>query len=372
MKVDKLNLVVLGDIHLGAKNTETVHILNNLKDLLFKDGYLKTKDMVIFEGDVFDRLLNLPDPNVMEIKIWINSFLRICKKYDVLVRVLEGTPSHDWKQPLLFTKMNEMGEIGADVKYFEHLDIEHIERFGIDILYVPDEWRPQTEDVWLDVNKLLNKKGLKQVDFSVMHGAFDYQLPSHVPAPTHVPENYLSITKYFVFIGHVHKHSQYKKIIAAGSFDRLKHSEEETKGFIDVVVRNDEQHKITFMPNKNAKVYKTIKCTDKELNETLTFLKDEINKLPERSHVRILAERNHPILVNLEELRFTFPTISFTTKKDESKESSGESIIDLKEDYQPINITPKNIEELILERMINKDLDKQFINESKTILSSLI
>jgi hypothetical protein len=372
MKVDKLNLVVLGDVHLGAKNTETVHILKNLKDHLFKDGYLKDKDLVIIEGDFFDRLLILPDPNVTEIKIWVNSFLRLCKKFDVMVRVLEGTPSHDWEQSKMFIEINEMGLIGADIKYFKTLDIEHIDKFGIDILYIPDEWRPETEDVWLDVNKLLNKKDLKQVDFTVMHGAFDYQLPPHVPAPTHVPENYLSITKYFVFVGHVHKFSQYERIIAAGSFDRLKHKEEEDKGFVEAVINKNGSHKITFVTNKNAKIYKTFSCTGKELSEALTFLKEGVSELPDFSHVSVAADRNHPILVNLDELRFLYPTIRFTTKKDDTKEHHGETIIDLKEDYKPINITPKNVGELMLKRLSNKCDDKEFIKDSMSVLNTLI
>ena len=60
------------------------------------------------------------------------------KPYNIILRILEGTPSHDWKQSKLFIHLNDLTKAGTDVKYIDSLSIEYIDKFGINVLY-PDE-----------------------------------------------------------------------------------------------------------------------------------------------------------------------------------------------------------------------------------------
>ena len=84
-------------------------------------------DIIILAGDVFDRQLQLAEDVVFEIHQWMCSFLALCKKYDITLIVLEGTPSHDWKQSEWFNQINLEYNIGADVHYAKTLDIAYFE-----------------------------------------------------------------------------------------------------------------------------------------------------------------------------------------------------------------------------------------------------
>lgn len=372
MKVKQLKILEFSDIHLGHPNTTTLHILENLNKTFTNSPSFGEFDIVFIAGDVFDRLLNLHDPNVAAILFWINKFLRICKKYDVMVKVLEGTPSHDWKQSRYFVIENEKNAINADVEYIETLSIRHIDKFGIDVLYVPDEWNPECDDTWKEVQGLLTEQGLDQVDFSIMHGAFDYQLPSHIPSPTHIPERYLGITKYLVFIGHIHKHTVNDRIVSAGSFDRLSHGEEEPKGHVEVIVRKDKTYEIVFVPNEGAKVHKTINCSELELTKAIRFIERKIKSLPEGSFVRIQADKTNSILANLNLLRDKFPDYKFSGKVDKDKESNSDTTLHLVDTYTPINITKDNIEKLMAERMLTMGYSALDIEKSMVLLKEHI
>lgn len=373
MNCDILRIGEMSDVHLGHPNTPTVKILANLRAEFPDTPETGELDIIWIAGDLFDRLMNLPDPNVFEIKVWVVSFLRMCARRDIMVRVLEGTPSHDWKQSRLMDTMNQQAGIGADLAYVETLYIEHIEKFGINVLYVPDEWEPETDDTWVQVKHLLKEHQLDKVDFCVMHGAFDYQLPSHVSAPTHNPERYLSITEHYVFIGHVHKHSKYKRILSAGSFDRLTHGEEEPKGHLRVVVRKDGDDEITFRENKGAHIYKTIDCTGLEVDKALQKVDTVCSDLPSQSFVRVAAGPADGILVSLDIVKRRFPTLVFSPPKvTNRKEARQATLIDIQERYQPISINRSNITKLLLERLRGEGLDASQLARAEELLNESI
>lgn len=179
-KPSELYIASFSDVHLGHPKTPTVSILRNLRKAFPDTEETGKLDLIFIVGDLFDRLLDMPDPSVPEIKIWFHQFLRMCAKRDIVVRVLEGTPSHDWKQSWLMDSINTQSGYNVDLKYVTTLSIEHIERFGINILYVPDEWLPETDDTWKEVLQHLGQHNLDQVDYALIHGSFNYQLPPAV------------------------------------------------------------------------------------------------------------------------------------------------------------------------------------------------
>lgn len=367
MKAEQLVVINFSDVHLGHSNTPTIEVLKNLSIAFSDSSGLENCDIIFFTGDFFDKLLHLPDPNVMEIRMWINGFLKLCKKYDIVLRILEGTPSHDWKQSKLFTHINKMVNIEADVEYIETLSIERNEKLGINILYVPDEWNPECDDTWKDVQQLLRKENLNKVDFCVMHGAFSHQLPGHINVPTHDPIRYQAITNYYIFIGHHHRHTVRGNIIAPGSFDRICHGEEERKGYVKATIKKNGKSEIVLVENKTAKIYKTIKCKDIEVKDTLKYIASELENLPHHSFIRIEAAKTNPILVSMDVLRDTYLFFRFSTKIDKDIEVSTQTLIDLRNSYQPISITKSNIEKLILDRLTN--LDESVIARLKELLS---
>lgn len=369
MKVKQLKIGEFSDVHLNHRKTSTQHILDNLTKAFPNSPALGEYDIIWIAGDFFDSLMHLPDPDAYEILLWINRFLRLCQKYDVVLRVLEGTPSHDWKQSRFFTEINDIADIGADVRFVETLSIEYIERFGIHVLYVPDEWNPECDDTWLEVRQLMLEQSIEQVDFSIIHGAFDYQLPAHIPAPTHDPDRYLAITKYLIFIGHVHRHTVYERIVSAGSIDRLTHGEEEPKGHVDVVVHQGGRYEITFVENKGAKIYKTLKCTGKEVETALKYIDKTLKTLPQDSHIRIEASRTDAILANLQMLKTKYPEFNFTSKYDKDTEPDKQTVIDIRQTYQPVAIKKSNIEKLLIDRLKERGVDPMVIKRAEELLN---
>ena len=250
--------------------------------------------------------------------------------------------------------MYENVEIGADIEYKIMLCIEYIERFGINILYIPDEWMHEPDDIWKDVQRELNEKGLTQVDFALMHGAFNYQLPSHVPVPTHVPERYLAIVKHYIFIGHIHKHSQHERILAAGSFDRLTHGEEENKGHLRVTVRRNGSDDIRFIPNVGAKEYRSVNCAGLPIEAALKAVDEMVLSLPYGSYVRVLAAKSDAIALSIHELKNSYPLTNISCKLTDGVQVQRESVDRIITPFTPAAITPNNVVELVMSRLKNK------------------
>jgi DNA repair exonuclease SbcCD nuclease subunit len=369
----KLRIGELGDVHLLHNKTSTEHILKNLYKAFPDNAETGELDLIIIAGDLFDRLTTYPDTNIALIRRWMFMFLNMCKRRDIVVRILEGTPSHDWKQSVHFVTENEVAGIGCDIKWVESLSIEHIERFGINVLYVPDEWKHETDDVWKDVCKELHEKGLTQVDFTVLHGAFNYQLPAHVPVPTHIPERYMEITKYFVFGGHIHKRSQYGNILAAGSFDRLTHGEEEDKGHYRVAVDRDNlDHEIRFIVNEGSKLYKSVDCTGLNLEDSLTKIDNLINTMPIDSHVRVIAEKGAPILVGFKEVTDRYRLHWLTQKTVGGEKINREAVSAIITPFTPAAITPDNIVEMVMKRVRERTDDPVLIAATQELLNGQV
>ena len=372
MICDKIRILEFADIHFCHRKTPTQLIIHNLNVLMPFDERMAKYDMIMIPGDVWDRLVSVPDPDVFLTKRWIVRLLTLCKRYDITLLVVEGTPSHDRKQSKWFEELNVSNNIHADLYYVDTLSIVHFEKFGIDVLCVPDEWNHETDDTWQEVTQLLSQRGLDKVDFCAMHGAFSYQLPAHVPAPTHDMERYLGITRYLIFIGHIHRYSQYDRIFAAGSPDRLAHGEEEAKGILDATVNRDGEYKVTFIENKGAMVYKTLVCDQETLGETYQFLEKEITSQPEGSHIRLKAKDGHPILASMKEVITTYPGYHFTLAKEKEETVSQTTLEAVRQHYEPIEIHSGNIDRMMVERLTTMTQDPAVMERAKELIREFI
>lgn len=357
MKNSELRIAEFSDVHCGHNITKTEHILKGLRNA-FPDTTETSKLNVIFiAGDFFDRQLSLPDKDVFLIRLWIAQFLRMCKRHDIIVRVLEGTPSHDWKQSNLFVHENELAEIHADVKHVTSLSIEYIERYDINVLYIPDEWRATCEETWCEVKELLYKENLSMVDYTVMHGAFHHQMPPnlHNRLQLHSAENYLSITKHYIFVGHIHLQSVYERILSAGSFDRVGHGEEKPKGHFRVVVRKDGNDEVTFIENKLAKKYITIGIEKLNATEAYDKVAKIVEKHPPASCFRIRAKKTDEGFSLLNAFKEDFPSFIWSIKES-SKSNDSVNIVDNRQSLKRMSITSDNIEKLLLDRVSNTNI----------------
>ena len=311
-----LKAVAFSDVHTGHKTTPTANIITRLKEHV--NSLLEDKpDFIFIPGDFFDHLLTLPEDGTKLIQSFIAWLLQFCKLHDIKLRVLEGTPSHDWKQNYLFMQINHDNQINADVRYYDKLAIDYEESHNLYVLYVPDELDESTSVTLAEVRELLAAKGLQSVDLAIMHGMFEFQVPSHLQdrLPLHSQAEYESFVNYLIVIGHDHVHKRNGKVIVPGSFDRLRHNEEEPKGYIRFTITPKGKVNTVFIENTEAERYVTLDLTNLTVEEALLHIDDTIKSLPQYAKVRLRYPENHPIAEHLSELTRTYSDVVWSKSK---------------------------------------------------------
>ena len=354
-------LACFSDLHLGHRRNDTLTMIKALDESLFSHGLLKRIKLLVLAGDVFDGLLDLNHPNLADIDHWINRVLKACTAHGVVLRVLEGTPSHDRHQSQRFNTIYKLTESKCDFRYVEAIEIEHIESLDVNVLYIPDEISPTTQDTRESVRAIMESRGLTQVDLTFMHGFFKYQLP-YQSKESHYHDDvfYNQITKNWVCIGHVHNHSRSGKIVAQGSHDRLTHGEEAPKGFIEATVGEPRGNSLWFIENKLAHTYRTIEVYDMEVGSSFEKIEALLEDVGDFARIRIEAEPEHPIFEHMVELQKKYPTLNFTKhpkkmgEDDPLHEASKEPEI---VKWHAIRIDKENITDLLFKRLTTKGTD---------------
>lgn len=358
MNKESIRYLVISDIHLGHSRNKTENIIDAL-NAFFEDFTTDLNlDILFLAGDVFDNLLDFSSSESNLATIWAAKLMKYCGSLKIKLRVLKGTPSHDWDQSEIFNTLSKAAKFPVDMKYVNSLSIEKIDDLGITVLYVPDEWRSDPNVTYDEVKALLAHDGLEKVDIAIMHGNFNYQLPPQATkAPRHDEEKYLSIVKYFISIGHIHTSSVYNRIIAQGSFDRLAHGEEEPKGAILCTIHREGHGEYFFIENKKAKIFKTINIKFNDVDAAIQQIERHTAKLPADSYIRIRAKRDHPLIVGIDEVKKRFPLFHVTKITTEEEDVNQFTLIeDVKDtsEYIPITITKDNIVDLLMEEIKTK------------------
>lgn len=356
----------LSDIHFFHSLTPTEYTTESLTE--YFDDFKPTSrfaglDMILFGGDITDDRRDFKDPCVYLMKEWFYRLMVFCCEHDIALRILRGTPSHEYDQSRNLIPMAMAFGNKLDFKYIDVLHIEHHDKWDIDILYVPDEWAGSAQICQTQVTKLLADKGLDKVDIACMHGMFDYQLPELGEHKLkHDSKFYLDIVKYFINIGHVHRCTTFDRILAQGSFERLAHGEEEKKGGILCCIDPNKESRFEFIENKRAKIFKTVNVKTKDLDKAIEQVSKVADTLPERSHIRISCTKDHPILNSLQAFKLSYPLLYWKTdKKDKDDKPAADAfseLMNIQADYIPISITKDTIVQQIMDKVLSKtDLD---------------
>jgi len=343
----------LSDIHLHHPRTPTTHIIDNLVTQVFHNKEAASADIMWVSGDLFDRLVTVPDEDNLVIIWFINRLLQFCSQHDIALRVLEGTGSHDYGQPKVIAEYLKGSKFNVDYRYFSALTIDYDERFDLNVLYIPDELNADASVTWTEVRALMESKGLSSVDYAIMHGMFEFQLPEHVNSTSaHLSTRYESIVKRHVLIGHHHTHRVEGKIIVPGSFDRLAHGEEQAKGYI--LIRDYGTHsKVKFVENTKAKIYRTINLHGRSLEESIELLDGITASLPRLSAVAIKANAIDGIATAMDVVKSRYPELIWTSSF-EREDHKAQRLEEIETTYNPIRITKENISELLIPRVVGK------------------
>lgn len=311
------------DQHCFHKRLGVDRVLDALRRAFPDDERTGELACLFYGGDFWDHEVPYTHPELPKVHDYIGWRLKSAAKRGYSVRVLEGTPSHDRGQCAIWESMNNALQTPADFKYINTLCIETHPVLG-EILYIPDCWRPTTDEVWEDVCAALKAKNLKMVDWIIMHGAFKHQVPEHLwgKMQLHDSDRYSNICRKYVLVGHVHTKSQYRNIISIGSIERLSHNEEEPKGSlrINCTAKSDE---ILFQENTLARVSTTIDLTDLSTEQAYSKVKEELSKyiLPEMEDIaiRILSRKTDAGHYLLPKLAQTYPMIEWSFKDVDAK-----------------------------------------------------
>lgn len=356
MNLPEIRAMVLSDVHTGHATTPTENIVKNLKHCVTKSFKEYQPQYLFITGDFFDRLLTLPSNASSFIQSFITWLLRKCKTHSVKLRVLEGTPSHDWKQNYLFVQINQDSKIEADVRYYDKLDIDYEADAGIHILYVPDEWDESTAETERQVRELLVEKGLQSVDLAMMHGMFEFQIPSHLAKslPLHNQEAYESFVDYLIVIGHDHRHKRNNKVVVPGSFDRITHGEEDPKGYLQFKLKPGKKTEVMFLENTAAEIYRSIDVTDLGLEEALEVIDTVINTLPINAKVRLIYKSNSPLNTHLQELAKKYTDTIWSKPKIVKDEVVEESIQITTPEYTAVILNRENLEDKLMDAIASR------------------
>lgn len=374
-KPNILRILSISDVHLNHGRNPTEKIIANLDKYVLDRPDFHDLDIMFIAGDLFDQLMEHDSVNRAPIYLWFARLIAKCIENDVILRCLEGTPDHDWKQYEIFDTLKAMLQPNLDYKFIKTVTIEYIEKLGINVLYVPDEFRPKAESTLEVVKEVMASKGLEQVDYAVMHGFFPHQIPEIADSPAcHNSDAYIELVKHLVFIGHVHSHSIFSKIVSQGSFDRLAHGEEDDKGFVIAQVNHKTGEKVvSFIKNHDAMIFKTIDVTGYSMEQALENIDKVCNEIPDGSNVRIKANKDHPIFSDMAALGRRHPLVWFTAKKvDQDQPQNEKNIHQVNLMYKPVNITKDNIFEMMFKRPAFEQVDAKLLDICKFHLGDVL
>lgn len=368
----KLKYFVFSDQHMGHRNNKSI-CKNTIEYFMDNKEMLSKCDIIFTNGDEYDHLLpNNSDENIEVVNTWIYIAM-FCKTHNIKLRALEGTPSHSFKQMRLLETTLDKYKINIDFKYYSEISIEYIKEYDINVLYIPDEMNHNAADTFKYVKELMISKGISKVDLTMMHGQFHYQLPV-TSEVSHNENDYLSITRYYIHIGHVHKFSVFKRIIANGSTDRISHGEEEDKGAVFVTIYNDDKMLYKFVVNKLAITFKTVRFKTEDIKELEQILIKELKGLRPKSFVRLMTHRDNPILKTFKVLKKRLSKFNVSKDYTDGKNKRKAITESIKEniEFPIVEIKPDNIIDLVHDKLKDKDIDVNILSLIDEEISNVI
>ena len=342
------DVLSLSDIHLGNRNTPAEFIIENLETFFGNFNLVNNFDdlkVIFIAGDLWDDALQFASEVLPGFFRFWYKFTHWCERKGISVIVLEGTPKHDRLQGETIAAYTTIICPGLNFRYVKQLSIEYLPELETHVLFVPDECRPTAERCYQDILELMQEKQISKVGIAVMHGMFKFQLGT-IPmnAKVHDEDLYLNLVEHFIVIGHIHVRSQYERIFAQGSFDRIAHGEPNAKGGWYFKEGKPHDWQPFFLENKNAKQYVSVEVKG-SLSDALKKVSKEIDHLPHGSYVRIIAPPGHDILQAFDELRLAYPYFQFSKKVLKEEQKKEETVIE--EPPQTVSLNRQTLTEAV-------------------------
>lgn len=350
-----MRIIHTGDFHFGNSSFSTKRIINNLEKYFIP--ILKPGDIVFMAGDIFDTSISLNNIDSHYALSFFLKFFQLAEKYDILVRVIRGTFSHDRNQLEILSTLYKDYQFTFDFSYINKIEFEYIKKHKIKVLYIPDDlsFKSSTEIIQF-IKQRLSALGWKNVDYILGHGNFRHAFPFKLnvyPKITFDISQFKDIVTKYILFGHIHIPSVKANMIYCGSFDRLRHGERGKKGFFTI----EDHTNITFIENLSAMIFKDF-VWKKSYQDDIKYLEDFILKTY-KDRVGFIRLFNVSVDIKQSIVSFfssKFPNIKYSFFKGKIKN------IEIKNQLVKINsnlLTPtkENISDIIYD-FIKKRYDK--------------
>jgi DNA repair exonuclease SbcCD nuclease subunit len=247
-------------------------------------------NMVVIEGDLFDRVIKMTEASANYVLRFVTELCELSKKYNFYLRIINGTKSHDNNQLNNFSHLEVKYPL---FKIFRTVSTEIIsipvgknKVYDYSILYLPEEYPENYSSYY---NKFLNPEenydmifGHGMIDFVAFTGNEEDKKKLRRNESVHSVDTLDNVCNYFTIFGHIHDKKNYKdedKIIYVGSFERFSFADQEDKGFLLTTINPETgDTEAIFYENKNASVYKIININDynfETTEEKLEFIENE-------------------------------------------------------------------------------------------------
>jgi hypothetical protein len=366
---EKLIGAVTGDVHCAHPRVSTDRIIHALENLFLKTVSKANVNFICINGDFYDRLCIDTDEDKLKSQSFFTKLLLYCRSKNICLRLLKGTPSHDHDQ-LKGLEAIANGIEGVDFKYIDTVYVENNKRFGINILYVPDEWRHRCSDTFTDCKEVIHLAGLREVDYAFIHGQFDYQLGDIVPDRLkHKVSDFKTIVNKKVFCNHIHTYSNNDLVIAPGSIERLSQSEQDDKGF---VIFKDHLNgcDCDFIVNTHATKHHTVIVSDMGIEEAVDYIYSKINKLKmdEGDCLRIRCSKNSPIKHAESELQLKWPHIRISVEYKADKKEALKIVKPMVHEQMTINA--QTVPDLLFKQMKILGVEPDILQKAKELIDA--
>lgn len=304
-----MRILTLADIHIGSIK-DTSYMFKTITDIFDKELIENKTDLVVFCGDVFDRLFKVNEEYVT-LSIEIMQYLaRISRKKNVKVRFIYGTESHEVNQYKLFKPFFDDKRI--DWKIYDTVTEEIID--DKKCLFIPEEYINSKYDHYKSTLYDENKS----YDYIFGHGiiiegmTMINQIDEKERKEKYVPSfksNELSSKCKVCLFGHYHVAWDLDNVHYIGSLFRNKFGEEEDKRYIII-----EDDNIISVKNDKAFIYKTYTLDENDecynstelFNNKIELIKSENKNIingNNKGKIRIIFKppRNNELLSSFRE-----------------------------------------------------------------------
>ena len=277
MTSDPIRILFSSDHHFGITTMSQEEMALSFSSTIFP--LLENTDIFFINGDFFDTLVIFDSHGFNPIYDVIMDLFKVCQHYNIKLRVLQGTWTHDRNQCSKFQVFYKNHHFSFDFKFIPTIDLEEItvRDRSIKVFYTPDNLPYKSSD---EIVKVISQKmyelGWDYVDYGCMHGFFDFTYPKMISSDNVVvyKESQFPFVKKMIDVGHVHQHRISGNVFSNGSFDRICHGDEETKGCIKVLDYPD-KYTAQFIKNKDAARFDTLTFT---ADDTTDSIREKISK----------------------------------------------------------------------------------------------